>query len=156
MKRYSSKDIIISAVVLILVVVLATVLGDLKALEIINVKASAFIFVMMILTLGAGLYVTAFSIFKKGGYEFAVGGILTVIGAFLLQYVLSVDIIVNLIVTFGLFLVVIVSGFLFRAKFLTFETTDKKDDYVPYMEKLKREKEEEPEEELPEIKSFKN
>ena len=155
MKKYNGKDIAVSAIALILVVIVSAVLGVLKNLEVLKCDASAFIIMLTSLTLGCGIYVLIFSIVKKGGYEFAVGSILTVIGVFCLLFVLKVDIVINIIVTVALLLIAFIAPFLLKAKDVSFTPTDKEEGYKPYMEKLKEEKEQEKEEELPEIKSFK-
>ncbi len=156
MKKYNGKDIIISAIALIFVVVVAGVLGVLKNLEVININASAFLVTLAILTLGFGAYVIGFSIVKKGGYEYAVGAILFVIGVCLTLVCFEVNYVINIIVTGSLVLIAIISAFLFKTSSLKFVTTDKEEGYVSYMEKLKEEKENEVKEELPEIKSFKD
>ncbi len=155
MFKYSKKDVIISATALILVVVASAVLGVLKNLDIIKLETSAFMVMFTALTLGSGLYVLIFSIVKKGGYEFAVGALLTVIGVFCLLLIFKVNLVINIIITIALLLIGLIAPFLFKASAVTFTTSDKEEGYVPYMEKIKLEKEEEKEEELPEIKSFK-
>lgn len=157
MAKYSKKDIIISAIAFILVVVATTVFGVLKTLNVIEVDVSPFLIIMTGLTLGFGGYVTGYAIVKKGGYELAVGGILFTIGIILLLVCFKVHFLVIIFVALALVFITIISLFLIKAKHLVFETTDKQEGYVPYMEKLKKEKEEEKakEEELPEIKSFK-
>ena len=157
MVKYSKKDIIISAIALILVVIVSTVLGVLKTLNVIKLDVSSFLLIMACLTFGFGGYITAFAIIKKGGYELATGGILFAIGLVLLLVCFSVHYAIIIAVGVALVLIIIISLFLLKASKVTFETTDEKEDYVPYMEKLNKEKEEEKakEEELPEIKSFK-
>lgn len=156
MKKYNGKDIIISAIALIFVVVVAAVLGVLKNFEIININASAFLVTLAVLTLGFGAYVIGFSIVKKGGYEYAVGAILFIIGVSLALVCFEVNYVINIIVTFSLLLIALISAFLFKTASLKFVTSDKEENYIPYMEKLKIEKENEVSEELPEIKSFKD
>lgn len=156
MKKYTGKDIIISAIALVFIVVLAGVLGVLKNLEIININASAFLVTLAILTLGIGGYVIGFSIAKKGGYEYAVGAILFVIGVCLSLVCFEVNYVINIIVTGSLLLIAVITTFLFKPYSIEFETTDKEEGFIPYMEKLQIEKQEEVKEELPEIKSFKD
>lgn len=155
--KFSKKDIVISAIALILVVILSTVFGILKTLKIIDTDVSSFMIILTGLTLGFGGYITIFAIVKKGGYELAVGGILFSIGITLLLVCLKVHFAIIIAVAVALVLITIISLFLVKASSLVFVTSDKEEGYVPYMEKLKKEKEEEKanEEELPEIKSFK-
>ena len=155
--KFSKKDIVISALFLILVVIVSTVFGVLKILKIIDTDVSSFMIILTGLTLGFGGYITGYAIVKKGGYELAVGGILFSIGITLLLVCLKVHYAIIIAVAVALVLITIISLFLIKASSLVFVTSDKEEGYVPYMEKLKKEKEEEKakEEELPEIKSFK-
>ncbi len=158
MKRYKGIELIISGVAIIFVVIFAAVMGILNETKVIETEISTFLLMLTILTLGIGAYLVVFAIVKNGGYELAVGGILTVIGVSLLLVCLDVYWVINLIVTLSLLVVAFVSLFLLKASKITFTTSDKEEGYVPYMEKLKQEKEIESkkEEELPEIKSFKD
>ncbi len=156
MKKYNGKDVIISAIAFIVIVVIAAIIGVLKNLEVIKMSASAFLVTLAVLTFGFGLYTVIFAIAKKGGYEYAVGAILLVIGVCLLLVCFEVNYVINVIVTCSLLLIAVIAMFLFKPSIIEFETTDKEDDYVPYMEKLQIEKQDEVEEEIPEIKSFKD
>ena len=155
MKKYKGLDIIVSAIAFIFIIVVASVFGILKTLNVLKVEASTFKIIMMVLTLGIGVYLTVFAIIKKGGYELAVGSILAIIGLALLLSVLKVHFVIIIIVSVALLLIAILALFIVKAPKLEFVTTDKEEGYEPYMDKLKREKEAEKEEELPEIKSFK-
>lgn len=157
MVKYTKKDIVISAIVLMLVVVVATLLGILKTLNVIEAEVSFFVIIMAGLTLGFGVYITAFGIFKKGGYELAVGGILSSIGVSLTLVCFSVHYAIVIAVGVALVLMTIISLVLLKAPKVVFVPTDEEEGFVPYMEKLKNEKEQEKanEEALPEIKSFK-
>ncbi len=158
MKRYKGIELIISGVALILVVIFSAVMGILNETKVIETGVSTFLLMLTILTLGIGAYLVVFGIVKNGGYELAVGGILTVIGVSLLLVCLDVNWAINLIVTLALLAVAFISLFLLKASKISFKTSDKEEGYVPYMEKLSKEKEEEKngEEELPKIKSFKD
>lgn len=160
MKNLRTVDIVVSIIALILIVAVATVLGALQVSNVIDLKVNTFLLIMTVLTLGIGLYLTVYAILRRGGYEYAVGGILAVIGIILLLVCLKVDVWVIVIVGVGLGLIAMLVPFLLKAKSLTVETADEKEDFVPYMQKLeeqkKLEKEKEESEPLPEIKSFKD
>lgn len=160
MKNLRTVDIVVSIIALILIVAVATVLGALQVSNVIDLKVNTFLLIMTVLTLGIGLYLTVYAILRRGGYEYAVGGILAVIGIILLLVCLKVDVWVIVIVGVGLGLIAMLVPFLLKAKSLTVERADEKEDFVPYMQKLeeqkKLEKEKEESEPLPEIKSFKD
>ncbi len=158
MKKLRTVDIVVSIIALILVVAVATVLGALQVSNVIDLKVNTFLLIMTVLTLGIGLYLTVYAILRRGGYEYAVGGILAVIGIILLMVCLKVDVWVIVIVGVGLGLIAMLAGFLISAKSLAVERTDEKEDFVPYMQKLTEQKAQEIKEEepLPEIKSFKD
>ena len=158
MKKLTTVDIVVSIVALILVIATATVLGALQVSNVIDLKVDTFLLIMTVLTLGIGLYLTVFSIVRRGGYEYAVGGILFLIGVILLMICLKVYALVIVIVGVGLALITALIPFLLKANSLIVERTNDKKDFVPYMEKLEQEKqkEKETEEPLPKIKSFKD
>ena len=158
MKKLRTVDIVVSIIALILIVAVATVLGALQVSNVIELKVDTFLLIMTVLTLGIGLYVTVYAIVRRGGYEYAVGGILTVIGIILLMVCLKTDVWVIVIVGVGLALIAILVAFLLKAKSLSVERTDEKEDFVPYMQKLNEQKKQESKEEepFPEIKSFKD
>ena len=158
MKKLTTVDIVVSIVALILVIATATVLGALQVSNVIDLKVDTFLLIMTVLTLGIGLYLTVFSIVRRGGYEYAVGGILLLIGVILLMICLKVYALVIVIVGVGLALITALIPFLLKANSLIVERTNDKKDFVPYMEKLEQEKqkEKETEEPLPKIKSFKD
>lgn len=158
MKKLKGIEIIISSIAFVLIVALAGVFGVLKTLSLIDCEASSFQLIMTVLTFGLGLYLTIFAIVRKGEYEYMIGGVLLVIGLALLLSTLQVKTAVIIIVSVCAFLILFALLFLLKAKDVSFETTDKKEGYVPYMENLKNEKELEKEnkEEIPEIKSFKD
>ena len=158
MKKLTTVDIVVSIVALILVIATATVLGALQVSNVIDLKVDTFLLIMTVLTLGIGLYLTVFSIVRRGGYEYAVGSILLLIGVILLMICLKVYALVIVIVGVGLALITALIPFLLKANSLIVERTNDKKDFVPYMEKLEQEKqkEKETEEPLPKIKSFKD
>ncbi len=158
MKKLRTVDIVVSIIAIILIVAVATVLGALQVSNVIELKVDTFLLIMTVLTLGIGLYVTVYAIVRRGGYEYAVGGILTVIGIILLMVCLKTDVWVIVIVGVGLALIAILVAFLLKAKSLSVERTDEKEDFVPYMQKLNEQKKQESKEEepFPEIKSFKD
>lgn len=160
MKKLRTVDIVVSIVALILVIAVATVLGALQVSGVIDVKVKPFLLIMTVLTLGIGLYLTVYAIIRKGGYEYAVGGILFTIGIILLMVCLKAEIWLILIVGVGISLIALLVPFLLKAKSLVVERADEKEDFVPYMQKLEEQKKEEKEKEesepLPEIKSFKD
>ena len=160
MKKLRTFDIVVSIVALILVIAVATVLGALQVSGVIDLEVDTFLLIMTVLTLGIGLYLTVYAIIRKGGYEYAVGGILFVVGIILLMVCLKAEIWLILIVGVGISLIAMLVPFLLKAKSLVVERADEKEDFVPYMQKLEEQKKEEKEKEedkpLPEIKSFKD
>lgn len=160
MKKLTKTDVVVSIIALILVVALATVLGALQVSNIIDLKVSPFLLIMTVLTLGIGLYLTVYAIIKRAGYEYAVGGILALIGVILFMVCLKADAWLIVIIAVGLALIAVLSAFLLKANSLVVERTNESKDFVPYMQKLeeqkKIEKEKEENEPLPEIKSFKD
>ena len=158
MKKLTKIDIVVSIIALILIVVLATVLGALQYSNVIDLKVSPFLLIMTVLTLGIGLYLTIYAIIKRAGYEYAVGGILALIGIILLMVCFKLDAWLIVIISVGLAIVAVLSAFLLKANSLIIERTNEKEDFVPYMQKLNEQKEKEKQEEepLPEIKSFKD
>lgn len=160
MKKLRTVDIVVSIVALILVIAVATVLGALQVSGVIDLKVDTFLLIMTVLTLGIGLYLTVYAIIRKGGYEYAVGGILLIVGIILLMVCLKAEIWLILIVGVGISLIAMLVPFLLKAKSLAVERANEKEDFVPYMQKLeeqkKLEKEKEESEPLPEIKSFKD
>ena len=109
-------------------------------------------------TIPSSISVTAYALIKKGGYEYAVGGILLYIGLILLMVCLKLDVWLIVIIAVGLLLIMALIPFIVKANSLIVERTNEKDDFVPYMDKLSEQKQKEKEEEqpLPEIKSFKD
>ena len=160
MKKLTKTDVVVSIIALILVVALATVLGALQVSNVIDLKVSPFLLIMTVLTLGIVLYLTVYAIIKRAGYEFAVGGILALIGIILFMVCLKADAWLIVIIAVGLALIAVLSAFLLKANSLIVERTNENKDFVPYMQKLeeqkKIEKEKEESEPLPEIKSFKD
>lgn len=160
MKKLTKTDVVVSIIALILVVALATVLGALQVSNVIDLKVSPFLLIMTVLTLGIGLYLTVYAIIKRAGYEYAVGGILAVIGVILFMVCLKADAWLIVIIAVGLALIAVLLAFLLKANSLVVERTNESKDFVPYMQKLegqkKIEKEKEENEPLPEIKSFKD
>ncbi len=158
MKKLTKTDVVVSIIALILVVALATVLGALQVSNVIDLKVSPFLLIMTVLTLGIGLYLTVYAIIKRAGYEYAVGGILALIGIILFMVCLKADAWLIVIIAVGLALIAVLSAFLLKANSLVVERTNESKDFVPYMQKLNEQKEKEKQEEepLPEIKSFKD
>lgn len=158
MKRYKTIELVIFLITLILVVAVATVLGALQVSSVIDLNVNVFLLMFTVLTLGIGLFLTIFAIVKKGGYEYAIGGLVLLIGIVLLMICVKIKTLVIVIVGVGLFAIYVLSIILLKANDLIIERTNERDDFVPYMEKLEKEKqiERENKEELPEIKSFKD
>jgi EamA domain-containing membrane protein RarD len=158
MKKLTKTDVVVSIIALILVVALATVLGALQVSNVIDLKVSPFLLIMTVLTLGIGLYLTVYAIIKRAGYEYAVGGILALIGVILFMVCLKADAWLIVIIAVGLALIAVLSAFLLKANSLIVERTNESKDFVPYMQKLEEQKAQESKEEepLPEIKSFKD
>ncbi len=158
MKKLSKLEIIISSLVLIVVVALATIVGILKIENVIKADVNAFLLMLTVLTGGAGLYVTIFGVLRKGGYELAVGLLLFAIGIILLLVTLKVKAIIVIIVTVALILIVTFIMIISKAGSLQVERTDEDPNFKSFNEKLQEQKqlEKETEEELPKIKSFKD
>ena len=160
MKKLTKVDIIVSIIALILVIAVAIVLGALQVSNVVDFKVDAFLLMMTALTLGVGLYVTIYSLVKKGGYEYAVGGILFYVGVILLMVCFKMDALLIIIIAIGLLLIMALVPFIIKANSLIIERTNEKQDFVPYMEKLEKQKQAEKaaeeSEPLPEIKSFKD
>lgn len=158
MKKYKTIELVIFLITLILVVAVATVLGALQVSSVIDLNVNVFLLMFTVLTLGIGLFLTIFAIVKKGGYEYAIGGLVLLIGIVLLMICVKVKTLVIVIVGVGLLAIYVLSIILLKANDLIIERTNERDDFVPYMEKLEKEKqiESENKEELPEIKSFKD
>ena len=158
MKKYKTIELVIFLITLILVVAVATVLGALQVSSVIDLNVNVFLLMFTVLTLGIGLFLTIFAIVKKGGYEYAIGGLVLLIGIVLLMICVKAKTLVIVIVGVGLLAIYVLSIILLKANDLIIERTNERDDFVPYMEKLEKEKqiESENKEELPEIKSFKD
>ena len=157
MKKFKGIEIAISMMVFILIVAVAAIMGMLILNGTIKTSASPFLVMFTTLTLGSGVYVTAFALVRKGGYEFSVGSLLLIIGVILLLCTLKIAWYYVVISAVALLLIQFASLILLKSSYITFETTDKKPDYVPYTEKLKAENEKEQAQEvIPEIKSFKD
>ena len=140
MKKLTKTDVVVSIIALILVVALATVLGALQVSNVIDLKVSPFLLIMTVLTLGIGLYLTVYAIIKRAGYEYAVGGILAVIGVILFMVCLKADAWLIVIIAVGLALIAVLSAFLLKANSLVVERTNESKDFVPYMQKLSEQK----------------
>ena len=158
MKGTKGLKIAVTAMALILLIALSGTLGILIEMGVIKTQVSSFGVMFCVLLLGTGLYVTIYSLIVKGGYEFAIGSMLLAIGVIVLLIVLKVFWAITLIVGLCLFALVFLALFLLKANFLHIERTDEKQNFVPYMEKIKQEKEFENQEEgeAPTLKSFKD
>lgn len=158
MKKFTKIDIIISALAVILVIATASIFGILQISGAVCFCVNPFLLMLTILTLGIGVYTAIFGAVRKGGYELAVGLILTVIGVILLLVTLKVYFVITIVVGVMLALIVPFVLIISKAGALTVSRTNESPDFVPYTEKLKQQKieEQEREEELPTIKSFKD
>ncbi len=158
--KINKNSIIISLCVIALVIICACVMGILKISGVLKTDISAFLLIFVILSLGIGVYVLLFGLVVKGGYETAVGGILTILGTVLLLVALKVDWAIILVVGLGMLALVLVLALLIKAPKLVVEKTDEKEGYTPYLEELKQKKAEEKadleENPAPTIKSFKD
>lgn len=158
--RFNKKIVIVSIIVFALLVVLASIVGILKTLNFINLEISTFGLIYVILTIGAGVYVLGLGIATKGGYETAVGSILTTLGVVYLLAALKVHVVVVIIVAIAMCLLSLLGLLLLKADLLHVQRTDEKEDFEPYMEKLQKQKEQEKKDEEdtppPTIKTFKD
>ena len=158
--RFNKKLTVLSLVVFSLLIVVASVVGILKTLKIINCDVSTFGIIYIILTIGVGLYVLILGVAIKGGYETAVGSILTTLGVVYLLSALKLDIAIIIIVAVAMCLLSILGLMLLKADLLHVQRADEKEDFKPYMEVLKEQKEQEKRDEEdnppPTIKSFKD
>ncbi|MBO5851185.1 MAG: hypothetical protein J6R29_02500 [Clostridia bacterium] len=146
MKNNGVLKVVISAVALALVVILSAVVGVLIETNVIKTEISSFLVMLCILLLGSGFYITVYSIVVKGGYEFAIGSLVLTVGVVVLLVVLKVFWAIILIVALAMLALVVLGSLLLKAKPLTIVRTDEKEDFVPYMERIKQEKEKEKEE----------
>ena len=158
--RYNKKLTVLSLVVFSLLIVVASVVGILKSVGVFNLNISTFGIIYIILTIGAGLYVLILGVAIKGGYETAVGSILTTLGVVYLLSALKLDIAIIIIVAVAMCLLTILGLMLLKVDLLHVERTTEKEDFKPYMEVLKEQKEQEKKDEednpTPTIKSFKD
>lgn len=154
---FNVKLVIILA---ILIVALSTTLGVLVLTNVIKKDVSAFLVMFTSMITLSGLAIFVVSVIKKDGYEYSVGAILLFIGFILLFVLFKVKVLVSVLLLIGILLVLFLGLFLLKSKDLVkqMQTTDEKENFVPYMEQLKAQKEQEKaeEQELPEIKSFKD
>lgn len=141
MKNLSKIDVIVSALVVILVIAVATVFGALQVTGAIKFNVHPLLLMLTILTLGVGLYVAIFGIVRNGGYEYAVGGILFVMGVILLMVCLKLRVWLIVIIGVGLGLIAMVIPFILKADKLYVQRTNESPDYVPYTEKIKEKEE---------------
>lgn len=155
--KYSVLQIALALVYLVLLIVASAIVGVFIELGKIQTEANSFLVMFVILLGGIGLYLLVFGIVVKGGYEFSVGGILTTMALVMLGILLKWFWVITLIVALAFMGVCFVGLLLLKVNFLHIQTTDDKEGFVPYEEKLKAQKEQEKKEseELPEIKSFK-
>ena len=158
--RYNKKLVVASIVVFALLVVAASVVGILKTLNVFSSDISTFGIIYVILTIGAGVYVLGLGLVTKGGYETAVGSILTTLGVVYLLAALKVDVVIVVIVAVAMVLLTLLGLLLVKADLLHVQRADEKEGYKPYMEKLQEQKAQEKKDEednpVPEIKSFKD
>ncbi len=156
-KVFNVKLIIVLA---ILIVAISTTLGVLVLTNVIKKDVSAFLVMFTSMIFLSGLAIFVVSVIRKDGYEYAVGSILLFIGFILLFILFKVKVLVSILLLIGILLVLFLGLFLLKSKDLVkqMQTTDEKENFVPYMEQLKAQKEQEKaeEQELPEIKSFKD
>ncbi len=158
MKKLSRLEIIISSIVLIIVVALASTVGILKIENVIKADVNAFLLMLTVLTGGAGLYITILGALRKGGYELAVGLLLFAIGIVLLLVTIKVKTVIVIIVAVSLILIVSLIMIISKAGSMRVERTDESLNFKSFNQKLEEQKqlEKEQEEPLPEIKTFKD
>ena len=158
MRKLKTVDLVVSIIALIVIVALATTLGALQVSNVIDLKVNVYLLMMSVLTLGIGLFLTIYAIVKNAGYEYAIGGLILVIGLILLMVCFKLDVLVIVIIGAGLLAIYILSIFLLKANSLLVERTNEKEGFVPYMQQLNEQKQKEAEEEKEpiEIKSFKD
>ena len=154
-----TKLTLISALALIVIVVITAVVGILVFSDVIKWDSSPYLIMFALLSLGVGAYTLGYSAYAKSGYALGVGSI--VFDAGVICLLISLHVLTGIIVAVGIaiFLICLILLVLMQYDAVKegYKTTDSKQDYVPYMEKLKQEKEEalKTQQELPEIKSFK-
>ncbi len=158
--RYNKSLVVASIIVFALLVVVASVVGILKTLGVFSFGISTFGIIYVILSIGAGVYVLGLGVATKGGYETAVGSILSTLGVVYLLCALKVDVAIVIIVAVAMVLLSILALLLLKVKLLHVERADEKQDYKPYMQTLKEQKEREKKDDddnpVPQIKSFKD
>ncbi len=160
MKNKIKSIALISGIALILVIAFTTVIGVLMFTNVIKWDSSPYLVMFSTLSLGLGAYTLGLAFFSKSGSTLSVGAI--VFDAGLICLLIALDVLVGIIIAVGIaiLLVAFVIICMMYAKPISdgLKTTDKEEDYIPYMEKLAKEKELEKqnEQELPKIKSFKD
>ncbi len=158
--RYNKKLTVASIIVFALLVLVASTVGILKTLGVFNCDISTFGIIYIILTIGAGVYVLILGAATKGGYETAVGSILTTLGVVYLLSALKLDIAIIIIVAIAMCLLSLLGLLLVKADLLHVQRTDEKEDFKPYMERLEEQKAQEKKDEEdtppPTIKTFKD
>ena len=154
------KKVLISGIALIATVAIAAIVGVLMFTKVIDCDASPYLVMFAILSLGAGGYTLGYAFYAKSGSALSVGTI--VFDAGLICLLISLDVLVGIIIAIGIavFLIGVIILFMMYSKPVSdgLKTTDKEENYIPYMEKLAQEKQEEKQNqtELPQIKSFKD
>ncbi len=157
--RYSKSLLVATFIVFALLVIIASTVGILKTLGVFECEISTFGLIYVILTIGIGLYVLGLGLFTKGGYETAIGSLLTTLGVVYLISALKVDVVIVIIVAVAMCLLTLLLLLLTKANLLVVQRADEKEDYKPYMQTLQEQKaqEKKDEEDNPiTIKTFKD
>ena len=160
MKSKIKSLTLISAIALIAVVVITTVIGILVFTDTIKWDSSPYLIMFALLSLGIGGYTLGLSFFIKSNSALCVGSIVFDTG--LICLLISLHVLVGIIIAVGI-AVLLIAFILLLALNATkvsegLKTADKEEGYVPYMEQLAKDKEREKaeKEKEPEIKSFKD
>ena len=160
MKSKIKSLTLISAIALIAVVVITTVIGILVFTDTIKWDSSPYLIMFALLSLGIGGYTLGLSFFIKSNSALCVGSIVFDTG--LICFLISLHVLVGIIIAVGI-AVLLIAFILLLALNATkvsegLKTADKEEGYVPYMEQLAKDKEREKaeKEKEPEIKSFKD
>lgn len=154
-KQPVGKRMAVAAIIVAAAVLVCAIIGFiLAANDVFGINPFRLFFI--VLTVGIGLALFVYGVVTKGGYEFAVGSFVLLVGVTLIMIGVKWWIIV--LVDFALVLLILLLLLILKSDRLFVERTDEKEGYKPYTERLAEKKAAEAEAEknrpLPEIKSF--
>ncbi len=124
------KRLLIGGIITIIALAVLSVVGFLLAYYEV-IKINPFKLMFAILTLGIGIVFTVYAIIIKGGYEFAVGGILVSLGIIIILIGILKWYII-LIIAIALLFILLLCGLLLKSDSLTVTRTNEEEGYKPY------------------------